>query len=685
MRIRSCLITAAVLAAGLAGNGTTVGSADAATRAADQVAAPAVSPATQQDLRSLFANDRGIPIADVAAITSTAILGPQESSDRDWMMISFHPASRAGTAVKAKFQDGAGTGVFSRGAGQGWTLAGLGGEPSGCAVSIPLQVRRAWHLPGCATQAVSGRPAITGRIAADTTGDLVNVALAQVGVSANPASTNFDYDCNPYTTLVGNPDGVAGCGTTTSNGSWFSNVETVNEEWCADFTKWVWEKAGVTSDLGTLNPAAASFYTWGVDHGERISFGGTPQVGDAVLFYPPGTSAPNGSYADHVGIVTAVNSDGSVNLVDGDFLGSTNISVQYNPNVPGPSWYANGEEWAFVSPQLAGVVSALSGGPVVEDPVTGHLEVYATGSGGALEADAYNSPGWSGWESLGGSITGTPSAIYDPDTGNLEVYATGQGGAVREDAYTGSGWSGWMNLGGFLQGSPAAVYDRQTGHLEVYGIGADGVLEADAWNDPGWSGWESLGGSLNVTDGVSVINDPVSGNLEVYATGSGGTLQEDAWKGSAWSGWIGLGGSVTGTPSAIYDKQTGHLEVYATGSGGTLEADAWNDPSWSGWENLGGSITGSPAVVNDSQTGHLEVYATGTGGTLQADAYNNPSWSGWENLGGSITGSPAVVNDSQTGHLEVYATGTGGTLQADAYNNPAWSGWENLGGSITTP
>ena len=114
-------------------------------------------------------------------------------------------------------------------------------------------------------------------------------------------------------------------------------MQDVNEFWCADFTKWAWEKAGVTSGLRMLTPSAATFYTWGADHGEHISFNGTPKAGDAVILYP-GTKAPNGTYADHVGIVTAVHSGGTVNLVNGDFLGSSNISVQYNTHVRLSRW-----------------------------------------------------------------------------------------------------------------------------------------------------------------------------------------------------------------------------------------------------------------------------------------------------------------------------------------------------------
>jgi hypothetical protein len=86
----------------------------------------------------------------------------------------------------------------------------------------------------------------------------VTVALAQVGVADNPPVTSFSSpDCNPHTTLVGNPLGAPGkdC-KTSSNGAYFRNVPDVSEFWCADFTKWVWRQAGVTGGLGALTPAA---------------------------------------------------------------------------------------------------------------------------------------------------------------------------------------------------------------------------------------------------------------------------------------------------------------------------------------------------------------------------------------------------------------------------------------------
>jgi len=110
--------------------------------------------------------------------------------------------------------------------------------------------------------------------------------------------------------------GKGACSTNSGGGTGFASSCTGNggqpEYWCADFALWVWGQAGV--DTSGLDAAAGSFYTYGLDHGTLHS---TPAVGDAVVFDYQG-----GGVADHVAIVTQVNSNGTIETVSGDWGGS---------------------------------------------------------------------------------------------------------------------------------------------------------------------------------------------------------------------------------------------------------------------------------------------------------------------------------------------------------------------------
>jgi Domain of unknown function (DUF1906)/Repeat of unknown function (DUF346) len=329
--------------------------------------------------------------------------------------------------------------------------------------------------------------------------------------------------------------------------------------------------------------------------------------------------------------------------------------------------------------------AASAGRPVLNDPATGNLEIYATGSNGALEQKFWNSSkGWSSWVNLGGSITGTPSALYDPASGRLEVYARGAGGALFQKSWSAkTGWSTWINLGGSLAGSPAAIYDQASGHLEVYATGTNGALEQKSWKpSTGWSGWINLSGSITGTP--SPVYDPASGNLEVYVRGAAGSAFEKYWSPkSGWGKWHDMGGSVTGSPAAIYDPASGNLEVYATKSGGTLEQIAWNPRNgWSGWRSLSGSITGDPSPAYDSANNSINVFVRGAGGPVFQRSWSPTSgWSGWVDTGGKVTGDPAGLYDTASRNLEVYAVSSAGALFQASRSGSTWSS-RSLGGTL---
>ena len=399
-RFAASVIVISGIVASCLGASAQVGSASTAPASVKLLV---VTAAQQQQLRKLYAAYRHLPVSDVARIVpGSAREAVVTSTGQDWASIAFAPSAKASAALAIKFQDGAGAGIFTRAKGGNWKTAALGGEPLGCAARLPAAIRQAWHLAACPVtppSPVGPHGPVTPESVTDQVGD---IADDEIGVADNPAVTNFNgLDCNPYTAFEVSYASSSGCDTNAR-----FDITNKSEFWCADFAKWVWAQAGVTSDLSVLTPSAASFYTWGKDHGESMAEDATnPAAGDAVVFYP-GTS-PNGTYADHVGIVTAVNSNGTVNLVNGDFLGSTNISVQVDDNVSLKSWSASiwgsGEDWAFVSPQLATpghaadeLVGTQSGKCVDTNQVKfadGTKEQIYTCNGGSGQEWTYNSSG----------------------------------------------------------------------------------------------------------------------------------------------------------------------------------------------------------------------------------------------------------------------------------------------------
>jgi Fungal fucose-specific lectin len=672
--------------------------------AAAKPAAPAeslaVSPALQRHLMTLYATYRHIPVSDIAAIPAGSARGTRISrTGADWASIGFLPSARAPQATQVGFQDGGGYGIFARAPGGRWKIAGLGGEPFGCGTSIPAQVRRAWQLARCATAASA--PAAPSIAAKGTMSGLASLARSEVGVADTPPdpSAGEAGDCDPFTTLekVGAPS--ANCGTDPK-----FHVRDEAEFWCADFTKWVWGDAGVTSDLGTLSPAAASFYNWGKNHGESMPEDQNPktaQVGDAVVFYP-GT-APNGTYASHVGIVVGVNSNGTLNLVNGDFFGNGTYSVQYNVTSPNLAAWANAvwppqnpqqkpEDWMFVSPQLATSSPPTlypSGGPVVYDPTDKAVEVYSVGSDGQVQENWHTSSP-NAWHKgqlpmTESKVTGTPSAVYDPVDKAVEVYAAGADGQVQEVWHTSSpaGWhTGQLAFtGSDAVGSPSAVYDPVDKAVEVYFAGKDGQVQEN-WHTSSPAGWHDGQLALTNSDAVgspSAVYDPVYKSIEVYSAGADGQVQEN-WHTSSgvWNtGQLAYTGSdVVGSPSAVYDPVDKAMEIYSAGKDGQVQEN-WHTSSgvWNTGQltYTGHPVNGATSAVYDLTDKAIEVYADGSDGQLQ-EVWHTNSPGIWHTgqlafTGSDAVGSPAALYDPTDSAMEIYDAGKDGQVQENWHTN----------------
>ena len=384
----------------------------AAAPGAMAAAAPAVSApiAVSSALVQAYVAGRHLPAGSVAGIRAGS-LHTASVSGMNWAIAEFTPSASAAPGAAAEFQDGAGIGIFSQRPPGPWGLVHTGpygcgrGQPGG----EPADLRQAWSQRGlpvpvtCPAAMTTQRRAASAALAqgalsqagpAGTLGQsIARIALGQVGVSDTPAVTSFaGVDCDPYSALVGalSPN-ADGCGVN-QGANPGSGLADENEAWCSDFAKWVWQQAGVTAGVSTLNAGSGSFYDWGLAAGETMpADGGQAAAGDAVVFFPPGRIA-SPAYGDHVGIVTAVNPDGTVNLVNGDFLGTSNISVQYDTEVRLTSWAAQiwgpGEQWVLVAPpggaQPAAPAAVISGPQVAVAGTAVGFSARATVPGGVI-------------------------------------------------------------------------------------------------------------------------------------------------------------------------------------------------------------------------------------------------------------------------------------------------------------
>jgi len=102
---------------------------------------------------------------------------------------------------------------------------------------------------------------------------IITIAEGQLGYATNPAST----DCNKFSAYW--VSGASDCGNA-----------NLDEQWCADFAAWVWQRAGapVTYQFvnGDLNSSSASFYEWGEARGtwHPVGSGYKPQPGDVAVY-----------------------------------------------------------------------------------------------------------------------------------------------------------------------------------------------------------------------------------------------------------------------------------------------------------------------------------------------------------------------------------------------------------------
>jgi hypothetical protein len=253
---------------------------------------------------------------------------------------------------------------------------------------------------------------------------------------------------------------------------------------------------------------------------------------------------------------------------------------------------------------------------------------------------------WSGWESLGGTLTSRPQAVSWA-ANRIDVVARGNDSSVVHKWWNGSSWQGWESLGGFIHGAPA-ICSWKSGRLDIFAVGVDHRLY-HRWFEGGWSNWESLGGMLT-SEPAAVSWGP--NRIDVFARGVDGTLNH-LWFDGAWHGWESLGGGLASAP-AVCSWASGRLDVFARGQDSQLW-HKWFSGGWSGWEGLGGMITDAPAAESWGPD-RIDVFAPGGDFHLLHKVWNGSQWLGWEDLGGVLF-SGVGVSSWASGRLDTFVMG----------------------------
>jgi hypothetical protein len=686
-------------------------------------ASTGASPATAAALTRAFEAGRHVPASAVGGIRP-GTLHAGTAGGTEWAIASFTPSASAGQQVAAGFQDGGGTGVFSVGSG-GWRLVTTG--PYGCGEGLPATLKEAWGLAdpaactaasatqrAAAQRALSAFPAAARAAASAATGAaasgpapagaateapagtaaqpglgqaIASIALSQVGTGDTPVSTSFATDCDPYSTLTAGFSGNAdGCGYDTTLG-----VRNENETWCADFNKWVWEQAGVTADMNALNAGSVSFYDWAGQQGETpAADAGTPAVGDSIVFFAPGLV---GVYADHVGVVTSVNPDGTINMVNGDFLGGTNIHVEYDTEISLTSWAAatwgSGEEWFIVTPPVAAQQprpAATMSGPRTAVTGTGS-RFHAQGSeqGGSVTAYYWtfgdgrtsNSTGpdvthvYSGAGIYTASVTVTSSlgtittltrdvtvvgassaaaavpstAVWWATTPADEYLFVRSAGGLAADTWDGASW-----LQAAVPGQPSAsgtitalsypdqaAGDATTPH--AYFRAADGSLAQTYLGAAGWVTQDLPG---QPADNSNIVAAATADGPAVFYVDATGRLAESSEPSGTWttSTLVPDGPALSPASLALAETAAGPV-LFGVGPGGTIRTASAVNGTWSSRGIPAKTTAGGSLAALTAQGGQAAVvYAEAHGGGLaEAAATSGTTAGAWHVTG--LPGSPA--------------------------------------------
>jgi hypothetical protein len=265
-----------------------------------QTAAPAEAPAapTQTTAPTTFgdaltAASSGSAAAPATASASTA---GASSSTTESQLLSLLQQSSTGQSLTDGLSSDDSSGDDSSDDSSGFSLPALPSLSDSLASVLSPATSAATTAP---TTGITGTTATTGTATGPQ--GILSAAESQVGVTEQPPGSNDGPQISVYR------DAVAGA--------------SPSQPWCASFVSWAAAQAGEPiGSSGQGLDSVQQITDWASSTGRLLPATSTPSPGDLILFGDR-----------HVGIVEAVNSNGSLTTVEGNYANSVQY-VQRSPS-----------------------------------------------------------------------------------------------------------------------------------------------------------------------------------------------------------------------------------------------------------------------------------------------------------------------------------------------------------------
>ncbi len=197
----------------------------------------------------------------------------------------------------------------------------------------------------------------------------------------------------------------------------------------------------------------------------------------------------------------------------------------------------------------------------VNTPAGNGVSAFAIGRDGRLYNTFFSrgaGGGWGNWAMVPGSPTfiGRPAIENSSDGLQLHAMATDTHGTVRHVRFVrggSGGWTSWQSLGGTLVGSPSSYVLGSL--LSIFGVGTSGQIHQAVYSNGSWGSWTSLGrpSAGSFVGNPAAVNSPDGGSLDVIGRTTSGAIEKRTYTrgGGGWSSWapLGMGGTLTSGPT----------------------------------------------------------------------------------------------------------------------------------------